>query len=108
MTGSVSFYLIAILAQPVKIHSLQERNVDRHVKKKNVYITIIHLKWSCPTSSPGRFSLALGAGPEVNIWPLFTEIEKNNCFSIYTGSDPNKIRDETIKKYDLIDRSNHA
>ena len=76
--------------------------------KKNVYITIIHLKWSCPTSSPGRFSLALGAGPEVNIWPLFTEIEKNNCFSIYTRSDLNKIRDETIKKYYLIDRSNHA
>ena len=24
---------------------------------------------------------------EVNILPLFTEIEKNNCFSIYTRSD---------------------
>ena len=35
----------------------------------------------------------------------FTEIEKNNCFSIYTGSDLNKIREETIKKYYLIDRS---
>ena len=35
--------------------------------------------------------------------PLFTEIEKNNCFSIYTRSNPNKIREETIKKYDLID-----
>ena len=46
---------------------------------------------------------------EVNIpKPLFTEIEKNNCFSIYTQSDLNKIREETIKKYDLIDRSNHA
>ena len=40
--------------------------------------------------------------------PLFTEIEKNNCFSIYTRSDLNKIREETIQKYDLIDRSNHA
>ena len=37
--------------------------------------------------------------------PLFTEIEKNKCFSIYTRSDLNKIREETIKKYDLIDRS---
>ena len=37
--------------------------------------------------------------------PLFTEIEKNNCFSIYTRSDLSKIREETIKKYDLIDRS---
>ena len=40
--------------------------------------------------------------------PLFTEIEKNNCVSIYTRSDLNKIREETIEKYDLIDRSNHA
>ena len=39
---------------------------------------------------------------------LFTEIEKNNCFSIYTRSDLDKIREETIKKYNLIDRSNHA
>ena len=37
-----------------------------------------------------------------------TEIEKNNCFSIYTRSDLNKIREETIKKYNLIDRSNNA
>ena len=36
--------------------------------------------------------------------PLFTEIEKKNCFSIYTGSDLNKISEKTIKKYDLIDR----
>ena len=35
--------------------------------------------------------------------PLFTEIEKNNCFSIYTRRDLNKIREETIKKYDLIE-----
>ena len=27
---------------------------------------------------------------EVNILPLFTEIEKNNCFSIYTGVIPAK------------------
>ena len=33
---------------------------------------------------------------------------KNNCFSIYTRSDLNKIREETIKEYDLIDTSNHA
>ena len=37
--------------------------------------------------------------------PLFIEIEKNNCFSIYTRSDLSKIREEIIKKYDLIDRS---
>ena len=40
--------------------------------------------------------------------PLFTEIKKNNCFSIYTRSDLNKVREETIQKYDLIDRSNHT
>ena len=28
----------------------------------------------------------------------------NNCFSIYTRSDVNKIRNETLKKDDLIDR----
>ena len=41
-----------------------------------------------------------------NILPLFTEIEKNNCFSIYTGSDlnnifrrkPLKIDSETLPK----------
>ena len=31
--------------------------------------------------------------------PLFTDIEKNNCFSIYTRSELNKIRKETIKKF---------
>ena len=36
------------------------------------------------------------------------EIEKNICFSIYTPSDLNKIRKEIIKKYDLINSSNHA
>ena len=40
--------------------------------------------------------------------PLFTEIEKNNCFSIYPRSDLNKIREETIKKYDLIDGSRES
>ena len=43
---------------------------------------------------------------EVNILPIFTEIEKNNCFSIYTGSDlnnifrrkPLKIDSETLAK----------
>ena len=39
---------------------------------------------------------------------VFTEIEKNNCFSIYTRSDLNKIKEENIKKYDLIDWSNHT
>ena len=43
--------------------------------------------------------------PKYRLEPLFTEIEKNNCFSIYTRSDLSKIREETIKKYDLIDRS---
>ena len=44
---------------------------------------------------------------EVNI-PKVTihEIKKNNCFSIYTRRYLNKIREETIKKYDLIDRWN--
>ena len=37
--------------------------------------------------------------------PLFTKIEKNNCFSIYTRRDLNKMRAESIKKYYLIDRS---
>ena len=40
--------------------------------------------------------------------PLFTEIEKNNCFSLYIRRDHNKIRKETIKKYHLIDGSNHT
>ena len=40
--------------------------------------------------------------------PLFTEIEKSNCFNLYTRGDLNKIREEAIKKYDLIDGSNHA
>ena len=40
--------------------------------------------------------------------PLFTEIEKNNIFTIYTRSDLKKITEETIKKYDLIDGSNRA
>ena len=43
---------------------------------------------------------------EVNI-PKAT-IHRDYCFSIYTRSDLNKITEETIKKYDLIDRSNHA
>ena len=44
--------------------------------------------------------------------PLFIEIEKNNCFSIYTRGDLDsrgdldKIREETLKKNDLIDGSN--
>ena len=40
--------------------------------------------------------------------PLFTKFEKNNCFIIYKRNDLNKIREGTIKKYDLIDGSNHA
>ena len=34
----------------------------------------------------GRIFIEPRSG-EVNILPLFTEIEKNNCFSIYTRSD---------------------
>ena len=45
---------------------------------------------------------------EVNILPLFTEIEKNNCFSIYTGSDLNNIFRRKPLKIDLIDLSIHA
>ena len=34
--------------------------------------------------------------PRINKFmkPLFTQIEKNNCISIYTRSDLNKIREE--------------
>ena len=45
---------------------------------------------------------------EVNILPLFTEIEKNNCFSIYTGSDLNNIFRSKPLKIDLIDLSIHV
>ena len=45
---------------------------------------------------------------EVNILPLFTEIEKNNCFSIYIGSDLNNIFRRKPLKIDLIDLSIHA
>jgi len=41
----------------------------------------------------------------VNILPLFTEIERNNCFSIYTGSDLNNIFRRKPLKIDLIDLS---
>ena len=40
--------------------------------------------------------------------PLFTEIEKNNCFSIYTGSDLNNIFRWKILKIDLTDLSIHT
>ena len=53
------------------------------------------------------FSISVNSGFR-NIQPLVTEIEKNNCFSIYTRSDLNKIRKETFKKFDLIDGANHA
>ena len=45
---------------------------------------------------------------EVNILPLFTKIEKNNCFSIYTGSELNNIFRRKPLKIDLIDLSIHA
>ena len=44
----------------------------------------------------------------VNILSLFTEIEKNNCFSIYTGSDLDNIFRRKPLKIDLIDPSIHA
>ena len=40
---------------------------------------------------------------EVDIRPLFTEIEKNNCFSIYTGSELNNILRRKPWKIDFID-----
>ena len=43
--------------------------------------------------------------PSQEVKPLFTELERNNFFSECTRSDLNKIREETTKKYDLIDRS---
>ena len=45
---------------------------------------------------------------EVNILLLFTEIEKNNCFSIYTGSDLNNIFRRKPLKIDFIDLSIHS
>ena len=45
--------------------------------------------------------------PEVNTLPLFTEISKNNCFSLYTGSDLNNIFWRKPLKIDLIDLSIH-
>ena len=44
---------------------------------------------------------------EVNILPLFTEIEKN-CFSKYTGSYLNNIFRKKPLKIDLIDLSIHS
>ena len=38
----------------------------------------------------------------------YTEIENNNCFSIYAGSDPNNISRRKPLKIDLIDLSIHA
>jgi len=38
---------------------------------------------------------------------LFTENEKNNCFSIYTGSDLKTIFRRKPLKIDLIDLSIH-
>ena len=48
------------------------------------------------------------SGEVIFLKPLFTEIEKNNCFSIFTPSDLKKIREETVKNYYFIDGSNHA
>ena len=45
---------------------------------------------------------------EVNILPLFIEIEKNNGFSIYSRSDLNNICRRKPSKVDLIDISIHA
>ena len=42
-------------------------------------------------SLKSRWMVAEYWNGEVNILPLFTEIEKNNCFSIYTLSDLNSI-----------------
>ena len=77
MTGNVSFYLIAILAQRVKIHSLQERNVlivDRHVKKKciyNNYSPQVEVASREMRSCEGKYP------------PLAINTEVNNFFSTY-------------------------
>ena len=55
----------------------------------------------------GRIFTELQSG-KVNILPLSIEIEKNNCFSIYTGSDLNNIFRRKPLKIDLIDLSIHA
>ena len=80
MTGNVSFYLIAILAQRVKIHSLQERNVfivDRHVKKKCIYNN-----YSLQVEVPSREKLPSFEAARL-IPPLAIDTEVNNCFSTY-------------------------
>ena len=45
---------------------------------------------------------------EINIMPLFTEMEKTNCFSIYSQSDLNNICRKKPSKVDLIDITIHA
>ena len=44
----------------------------------------------------------------VNILPLFTEIEKNNCFSIYTGSDHGDLNNIFRRKPLKIDSETPA
>ena len=55
-----------------------------------------------------KYLLSCKAARQIFLKPLFTETEKNNCFSIYTRSDLYKIRKETVKMYHLIEGSNHA
>jgi len=75
-------------------------------------------RWAVPGSGPpdrrgplaaGRWAFGpLGLRAAGAAGPLFTKIEKNNCFSIYTGSDLNNIFRKKALKIDLIDLSTHA
>ena len=79
----------------------------------SVVAVLTSLRWVLPATtlgqcSPVRSSRSVSKQLIFNNYSLNREIEKNYCFSTYTQGDLNKIREETIKKYDLTDRSNHA
>ena len=76
---------------------LDYKNVNENMNNKQLFFEI--------EVNSGRIFTEPRSG-EVNILPLFAEIEKNNCFSIYTLSDldnifrgkPLKIHSETLAK----------
>ena len=85
------------------VHSSSARSEELEVNQWIVNHYSLKSRWIVAKYLPRR-----EAARSIILKPLFTQIEKNNCFSIYTQSNLNKIREETIKKYDLIDVSNHA
>ena len=73
--------------------------LEREEKEYGAALAPKGVRGSFPVS-PGFFAVEWGifnsySEIEVNILPLFTEIEKNNCFSIYIGSDLNNISEGT-------------